>query len=1072
MKKGIYLKSKCGVRAVGAALFLLGAAVSAPSSAYAQQPQQQSPSAAARSISGKVVDANGAPVMGATVVVTGTSTGTATDLTGNFTIRIPAGSDQLTVSYLGYVTMTQTIGNQSRLEITLTEDAQSLDAVVVVGYGTSKKETLTGAIAVIDQTMFQEKGTLASPLQAMQGQVPGVFITRSSAAPGDESWAVNVRGSVSVNSPEPLVIVDGVMLDSYREMRNISSDDIESVSFLKDASAAIYGSRGAGGVLLVTTKKAHKGEAKVTYNGSYSLKVLGLQPRMMGFDDWMNGIKTTMINDGNPSSAWVKYADLALANKNAYIDLRHNEHPIPGGFTDVLDFVFMDTNWTDILWGNAYSTQHDIGVSGGGEMATYRITGSYMYDEGTLRWGNNNNQRFTLRSYNGLKISKRFELESVISYSRQDQVSPTQASRVFTPSVPQPGLPASTIDGKPYGWGGQILPNWAAELGGDNKLKVGSFSVSETLKFKLASKLNWNTVLGYSNSVATRDKQENAITWYNYAGDRVVQTNPTQAKSSYEKTFAQTDIYSASSYLSYTNTFKEKHTLTATGGYEYNYKQYEKAGASVLDIQSELDVINGEGVVSLSDKRGQRNHQAVSSFFARANYDYKSKYLLEANARYDGSSKFQKENRWNFYYGFSAGWRISQENFMKNVNFINELKIRTSYGVVGNPGGVDLYDGTQLYNFSSSSGAYLGSGKASYIDTDGKVASLDRTWERIENYNAGIDFSVLRNRLSGSVDGFLKWNNNMLLTPQVAGILGDQAPTSNIGRFKAYGWEATGNWRDKIGEWSYHVGGVFSFARNNLYKIYGSTVKTSGFMGTMEGYPLNSYFGLRYAGKIQNEEQRLQYYNKYFDGNSVGIPGQSVLRVGDHMYEDVNKDGKLTYDDYVYLGTDTPEISYSFNLGVDWKGFDLSAIFQGVALRTIFRSDGGDTWRIPFRSSYLNTTDQSVGNVWSPETPNNHYPPYTNQTVINNYNYQASSWSVENGAYLRLKNLTFGYTLPDRWLKKMGGISMLRVYFTGSDLWEISKINDGWDPETKRTVSNTERYPFNRIYTFGVNLTF
>jgi len=406
---------------------------------------------------------------------------------------------------------------------------------------------------------------------------------------------------------------------------------------------------------------------------------------------------------------------------------------------------------------------------------------------------------------------------------------------------------------------------------------------------------------------------------------------------------------------------------------------------------------------------------------------------------------------------------------MKNQSIIDDLKLRASYGVVGNQSGIDRYEGQQLYNFTSQSGALLGDGKATIINTNGKIASSGRAWERIHNYNLGLEFTALKNKLTGSVDLFKKKNNNMLITITYPGILGDNAGYSNSGKFESHGFEGVLDWRDKIGSVGYNIGGTFTFYDNELTDIGATSVLAAGFRGQQQGYALNSVFGYKYTGKIQTEEQRQEYLAKYLTGNSIGLT--DAIRLGDNMFEDSNKDGILDYNDLHWLGSDDPKISYSFHLGVNWNNFDLSVIFQGAAKRTIFRSQD-NSWTVPMRSSYLNATNQSVGNVWSPETPDARYPTYTNNGTINNYNYLPSSWTVENGAYLRLKNVTFGYNVPKTILNGTKAIESCRIYVTGVDLWEVTHINDGWDPEASRGVSGVGRYPFVRTATFGMNLTF
>ena len=1027
------------------------------------------------SVKGQVLDGDGIPVIGASILEKGTTNGVITDIDGNYSLNVSSKNAVIVISYIGYKTVELKASDPGLANVVLKEDTEVLEEVVVVGYGAQKKETLTGAVTVVTDKMIQGKGSLSSPLQAMQGQVPGVTITRNSSAPGDESWGMKLRGAVSANSADPLIVIDGVAYEGTNALRNINPSDIESINFLKDASAAIYGSRAAGGVVLITTKQAKEGKTRIEYSASYTAKFVGLQPELMSMSEWANAVLQTLENDGDTQNEmWRRYAMMALANEGKYIDLDYTANPIPQ-FDDVLDYVFMDTDWNDVLFGNAGSTQHDLAISGGTEKNLYRLSLGYLYDGSNLKWGNNNNQRYNIRLTNKIQLLDWFKIESVIAYNRQDQVAPSRLNETLTGSYPQPGVPATTIDGKPYSWGTWLSPVWFAELGGDNRLKVSEVNISEKLTFNLMKGLDLIGNVGYNTSNASRDIQKFAITSYNYAGTKV-NTEPTvseQSKTSYEKTSSRRDFYSFSGYLNYEKDFESGHNLNVMAGTQYELTEYDYFGAKVEDIQSSLETINGAGQVSLTDNKGTKWHEAILSYYSRINYNYKSKYLAEVNFRYDGSSKF-KEGRWAPFYGVSAGWRISEEGFMDGTDsWLDELKLRLSYGVVGNQSGIDRYEGSQYYNFKSLSGVLIGSNKATIIDTNGKIASTSREWERIHNYNVGLDFRMFNGRFSGTLEGYLKRNNNMLITVTYPGVLGDNAGYSNAGKFEAKGFEAQGTWSDKIGNVSYHIGGTFSYNTNKLIDIGGVTVLSSGFKDKQQGYPLNSVFGLRYIGKIQNEEQRLKYLYRYLASNTIGLT--SDIRVGDNMFEDVNKDGKLDYNDYVYLGSNDPKISFSFNAGLEWNNFDLSCVFQGVAQRTIFRTgdnDGNLTWRVPMRAYYMNTSNVSVNNTWSPETPNAHYPSYTHNDVINDYKYQASSWAVEDGSYIRLKSVTLGYNFPQTLLAKTKVINAARLYVTGSDLWEYSKITDGWDPEASMGVSGTGRYPFVRTVTFGMNLTF
>ncbi len=1018
-------------------------------------------------VKGQVVDQQNEPLMGVTVQAVGQSGGAVTDLDGYYTIKV-ASDGRLKFTYVGYQEQTVAVGGRPTVNVTMSEDAELLQEVVVVGYGTQKKESLTGAVTVVDSKAFEEKGGLSSPLQALQGQVAGVIITRGSSAPGDESWSMNLRGASSMNTTEPLIIIDGVAANSVSDMRNLNPNDIESINFLKDGSAAIYGSRAAGGVVLITTKKGKEGRVKVEYGASATLKTVGLQPTMMTIDEWADGVMTALRNDGNESNVWYTYAELAKLYKGRYINLQESANPFgTAAFTDVQDFVFSEADWLGELFGSTWSTEHQLSVSGGTDRSSYRLSLGYNYDGSTLQYGDNNNQRYNFRLNNTFKFSDRVALESSIAYSRQEQVAPTMISSALTNTMPMPGLPFTAMDGKPYAWGTWGSPVAKVQLGGNNKLTVSNISISETLKYDITDWLTANANVGYNTGSAWRNTVQNSIQYYNYMGNSQTLKDPAQANSMYTQTSARTDFYSFSGYLNAHKTLTERHNLSLTLGAQYEFKQYTYFGANVKDIQEGLEIVNGAGEITLTGKEDLYEN-AIMSYFGRFNYDYAGKYLFEFNGRYDGSSKFLPENRWDFFWGTSVGWRISEEQFMKSLGWIANLKLRASYAEMGNQSGISNYDGVQLYNLNSATGAYIGADKLSYIATSGVLASKSRSWERIKNYNIALDFGFFNNALTGTVEYFEKHNDNMLVGITFPATLGDKAPSANAGKFKDWGWEGQIMYRGRVGKVDYHVGGTLTFARNELTDYGATTVLTSGYRSNTQGYPLKSIFGLRYAGRIENAEQLSAYKAKYYENNGIGMP--SNLRVGDNLYCDENGDGKLDEKDYIYLGSDDPEISYSFNAGVAYQGFDLNVVFQGAANRFVYRDINNFT--VPMRANYTNTTNASVGNTWSADNPGAWYNPYTNDGNINNYNYQANSLTAQDGRYLRLKNVTIGYTFPQSLLKKTVVLHGLRLYVTGTDLWETTKIKDGWDPEARRDASGVGRYPFTRNFTFGANFTF
>ena len=1022
-------------------------------------------------VQGTVMDATGEPVIGANIVVQGSTQGTITDFDGNYSLEVADGATVLVFSYIGMQPQEMAAKDANGKTITLKEDSELLEEVVVVGFGTQKKESLTGSVTVVGAKAFEDKGSLASPLEAMQGSVPGVIVTRSSSAPGDEGWNMNIRGAVSLNATEPLVIIDGVAA-TMGDMKNINTNDIASMSVLKDGAAAIYGSRAAGGVVLITTKRGAEGKVKVEYSGSVTTKLLGLQPKLMNNQQWAEGVMQTLENDNNTNNVWYTYAQLALLYDGRYIDLSKSANPFgTAAFTDVADFVFSNTDWLGGLFGTGYSTQHNLTVSGGSEKNTFRVSLGYNYDGSNLKYGNNNNHRINFRVNDTYKFTKDISLTSQFAYSRQNQVAPTEIGSALTTSMPMPGLPMAALNGKPYAWGTWGSPVAKIEEGGDNKLTVNNISINESFDYHITPWLDMNVSFGYTHNSAERNTASYAIQYYNITGETPTLLSPTQENSYYNQTHNNKDFISASGYFNAHKTWNGGHTTSLTVGAQYEYEQYNYFGAKALDVQKGITTLNGSGDVTIS--QSSKYKYAIASVFARANYDYKGRYLIEGNYRLDGSSKFLPQNRWNSFGGVSVGWRMSEEEWMK-TDWLSNLKLRYSYAQVGNQSGIGYYDGIQLYNLVSNSGAYVGDGLLSYIATNGTFASRERTWERIINYNAAIDFGMTfgKHSINMTVEAFHKQNNNMLINVKKPATLGDNAPSANVGKFRDYGVDGQITYDGKTGDWSYGAGASFTWARNELMKYEGTSVRTSGYTSTQVGYGMNSLFGMRYGGKIQNEEELEAYLGLYYPNNGIGMPAN--LRVGDNMFYDENGDGKLDENDYIYLGSDNPEISYSFNAHVGWKDLiTVNVVFQGAANRFVCRSAYDmNNWVVPFRGIYMNSTTSSIGNTWSVSNPDAYYAPYTMDNNINKYNYQASSLTAQNASYIRLKEVSLRLNMPKQWMANQKAVSAFGIYVTASDLWEYTKIKDGFDPEAKLAKNGTAFYPFTRNITVGVNLTF
>jgi len=1079
-------------------------------------------SAQNKTVTGKIIDAGtGEAVIGATVLAVGTSNGVAADLNGTFKIVVPANAS-LQFKSIGYTSVTVAADFDKPMIIKLEPSNKGLEEVVVVGYGQQKRATVSGAVATVSSKVFQDRGPINNPLESLQGQVPGVVVTRTSAQPGRENWNFQIRGATSTNTQDPLIVLDGVALVNNAELNSINPNDIDNISFLKDAAASIYGARAAFGVVLITTKKAKSGKMDVQYLSTISQKRLGLQPILINNRQWGQSLKEALTNDNYgvaPTSyLWYQLADLATHPPDSlYIDITklpgyagsangvlYNGTPLPS-FGDVKDFTFFDTNMQKMLWGNATSTQQDLSFSGSGDRGGYRVSLGYLNDGSQLKWGLNGNQRYNLRLNHSYKFSDRVNLETNISLERNNIQQPTLYSYGGYSALSnygQPGLPAFTSKGQPYAWGTVYSAPALLKYGGDNKESNSRALLNSTFTYNFAKHLTFTAVTGYHVWYQDSRIQQKQVQFYNYAGNLLIQTNPINGGNGGSNTFYNRSnitepYYNLAGRVSYDNVFNKVHAVGVMLGSSYERDEYNYFTTRTYNLGSDDIPSLGTGVTSgtagFVTNGETQNHYALGSYFGRATYTYNSKYNLEVQGRYDGSSKFIADKRWKIFGSVLGSWLISEEPFVKNLNIFSTLKLRASYGTTGSQSGIGLYDYLQSLNVNTG-GALLGNNLATSVTTTGSLVSLNRTWETVVKKNLALDFGILNDHLSGSFDIYRNQNNNMLLNQLYPGVLGASAPTQNIGTLHTWGYEGSLTWRSNIGKLTYSISGTITDNQNKLVHFGGANVIGPGYNATVEGYPLGSYFGLKYGGKLQTQAEVDAYNAQYAptgSTNNIGLPipsalanpaGQmSGLRPGDNKFVDVNGDGKLSIGgttadkgDLVYLGSDNPRYSYGLNLGLQWNGFDFYSIFQGVGKRAVLRTGSSANFSVPFLSIFQGQTTSYLGNVWSPENPDAYYPNLhsAQNNGINNYNYQPSTWRVQNGAYVRLKNVVLGYTIPKSLLAHTHAIKGLRVYFSGSDLWEKTYIHDGWDPEVTRTVAGNERYPFYRYLTLGVNVTF
>ena len=1038
-----------------------------------------------RTVTGRVTDETKEPLPGVNIAIKGTAKGTTTDAKGNFSLEIPEGAVILVFSFVGYSAQEINADNSSKLDAVLAIDNKSLNEVVVVGYGEKKKATLTGAIATIGAETFQNRGVLSNPVQALQGQVPGVTVTRSSGAPGREGWDFKIRGESSINGTGALVLIDGIP----GSMSNMNPDDIETISILKDASAAIYGARAAGGVVLVTTKRGKNQPPKVTYKGNVAIKSPGRVNKWMDQSQWAYSMEEAQLNSGKvPGDNVGAIGDWAIqAMKTRDPQYYGKVVPYVGPATGIADMGFVDVDWNDVLWRSVASQSHSIGVQGGSDKSTYNLSLGYMDDNSVLnKWGEDVSRRFNIRLNNDFKITKAISFATSLAFERRATIYPSLKPNEINGNPP--GSPVSTKSGLPYAWGGNYGAQWKSKLGGSVNDNVNSLLVNLKPTVKLFDGLNLVGNVSFNPSNTDYQLYENKIQWYSYE-DVPYATVISPSNNKIEKRSRSTIYQNYQAYLDFNKDFGQ-HSVGVMAGASYEKNRYDQftGSASTLSSQDIHSLNTGATKGAVDEIRAW----ALASYFGRVTYAFKGRYLLEALGRYDGSSRFTPTNRWKPFYGASAGWRLSDEAFMQSNGIFDDLKIRASYGETGNQNGIGEYDYIALLNQNTATGTaagqFLFGSDASPVYgqtlTQSNVVSLSRTWEKIKNTNVGIDFSILKNRLTGTLDYFWKDNANMLASVTYPQVLGATAPKTNSGRLKVKGWEIGLNWRDKIGELSYFVSANLSDNQNKLISMQNASVKSyDARTSYLEGYALNSYWGHQ-AYKLIETQAELDSYKTI---NKLLAP--NLLRIGDMMYKDTDGDGKITTADVVLLGDETLRKSYSFSFGGAWKGFDFNAIFQGVGKRTVIRNKSAAT--VLIANTFQNHDASLYGTAWSDiaeKYPDKNLPkvnkdPYARPktttdggTRTYDYLYSDAWYRKQSGAYLRMKNVVLGYTIPKVITSKIH-IDKLRIYFSGNDLFEFTKIKDGWDPETSAQdpfggTVGSNAYPFARTYSFGLDLTF
>lgn len=1003
-------------------------------------------------VTGKVVDDKGEPIIGATIRQKGTQEGTVTDVDGHFSMTID-GDAPLNISYIGY--LPQEVKAKNNLSIILHEDTRQLDELVVVGYGTVKRANLGGAVSTTDSRVFNSR-PVQNAANALQGELAGLTVTRSGGAPGAAS-TLKVRDVSSINGGSPLVLIDGAEGD----INTINPEDIENISVLKDGTAAIYGARASDGVILVTTKSGKRNQKmNVSFDAYYSLKHPALLKKPTNL--YEQASMELEITDGTFPIEYSK-DELELIKQNS-------DKVVTGQNWGRWDYpkFYKNQDWNKIVIGNGNMQNYNVNVQGGGQRFSYRVSLGYQHETGLPKWGTDVNKRYFVRSKTSIDLLKDLTYDLNLSYEAGNHnysSALTEGQSVWELIFfSRSWAPLYNPAGNFYTFEGFDNPAQVLEEGGLVNINSTNFTMNNQLRWKVMDGLNivgQAVIRKYDDDQDVTNKYIVEWNWENEENYRIAR-RPNNARRSYEKTLAKNFTL----YADFKKSFGP-HDVSLMLGASNESSNYDSFYAKRINFDQQENMSLQLGSATGQEAWSEGNAWTINSYFGRLNYGFLSRYLFEATLRADGSSRFHPDHRWGWFPGANVAWRIAEEPWLKKLNLFDELKLRASYGQMGNQSGIGLYDYIQIISLGNDYYPF-GPGNKGQLATAGNIVSVNRTWETIYTTNVGLDFALLKNRLYGSVDVFWKSNRNMLIPRTYPSILGAAAPSTNSGHLSVKGWELALGWRDHAGDFDYSLRFNLSDARNRVVSRVGNNLIQLGLNATPTGYPLNSYFGYVFDGIIQNEEQLKEYKARFPKG---GLPGD--IAVGDAMYKDLDHDGKFSVlgdgkegsGDVKYLGDKNPRYNFGFNFNAAYKGFDLGLFIQGTLKRTFFLENNA---ALPFPQPWYQSAEYWYGKTWTKDRTNAKYPAIT-LSEKRWYNYEKSTNTRHQLHYARLKNLQLGYTLPTT-LTSRWGISKVRVYFSGEDMFEIHNTPGGWDPEN--LDGSYSDYPFARNYSFGINLSF
>lgn len=988
---------------------------------------------------GLVKDAAGESIIGASVVVKGTTNGTITDFDGNFSLDGVKKGDVIVISYVGYQSQ-EVKWNGNSLNVILKEDSKTLSEVVVVGYGVQKKVNLSGSVAMVDSKELENR-PIQNVSSGLQGLMPGVTVTGTNGAPGQDAGKIRVRGIGTLNEAGPYILVDGIETGT---LSAVDPNDIESISVLKDAaSAAIYGSKAANGVVLITTKRGKAGQTKVSYSGYVSFQNTTNTIERMGSYEYASLLNQALEADGRSK----RFDDTELQK-----------------FKDGNDPLYPNTDWYDLAYKTGIQHRHNININGGSENVKYMASLGYLNQTGVLP--NAGREQFNARTNLDMKINKRLSARMNLSFIKNDYSEPSSAyyggnsdQIVRQLNLIAPWIVARYDDGT---WGTISDGSPIAWL--DSGMKVNrdnnNFSGMAAVDYEIIDGLKLTLQGAYVSNLQNYSYFQKYIKY-----NENKESDPNQLDERYYKW----DRTNYDALLNYDKSFGQHNIKGLLGWHteKYNYK-FQKAVRKKFP-NNELTDMNA-GDASTQSNEGKTAELAMISWFARINYDFAGKYLLEANIRSDASSRFAEGHRWGYFPSFSGAWRISEEAFMESAreSWLSSLKIRGSWGQLGNQDALsgsdsDYYPALNTYNLDSKYpfGGALNSG---YYQRKYRLETI--SWEKASTWGIGVDFTLF-NKLNGSIDYYNRKTTGIIMDVTVPKEFALDAYKDNVGSMRNSGIEINLSYNTKIGQVDFGIAGNFSYNKNEILDLGGGD--PAKYLDANGGYnqrnkvgeAMNSYYIYKADGLFNSQEEADAYTAKY--GNPFG----KEFKAGDLRYVDVNGDGKLTADDRDYCGSSDPKITYGFNVNAGWKGFDLSLMFNGAAdVKRLF-----DAYEVYGNFSGDAAHPSTIWrDAWTPENKNAKMPRifFDTNSPSSNRSVQSDFW-MQNTSYLRLKNLQLGYTIPKNWLNSIG-VENIRIYYSVENLLTFDKMKINIDPEA--TSQRLSSYPLLRTHAFGINVSF